>query len=244
MDNAQIRERLQSAAYLVAAFCLGWLAAWAAYAPHDGSVSSPAFQGNAPAANATDYVNQCLRLINERHYPQAVDVCERGLLARPADSLLLNNLATARLLQGEIGKGEAILKKLVADAPDFQLAQNNLAWAKSLRAEVEAAIAANEKKLASAPDQAAKISALWAMAAGYAQLGENEKAVTMYDIIRKLDPGNASAINNSGVAHMALAQYAEALACFREAARLVPDQALYRNNIDWAQRTAAQSAKQ
>src|SRR5882724_10720671 len=161
--RANPRERLISVGYIAAAFALGCLTTWATLLPRSLSAPTPFPDIVATARAASAYANQSLRLIDEKRYSEAIETCERGLSIKRDDPVLLNNLATAYLLDGKIGRGEAILTKLAADAPSA-LVRSNLAWAKSLRDDAEKRISDSQAILASSPATAAKINALWTMA--------------------------------------------------------------------------------
>ena len=236
MSDRAIRWR--AGLILLAAFALGMLAS-RMFMTRQVVAYVPDLGGLAAMAHDTDFVAQSKRLIDEKHYVEAVAVCERGLLLDKTSAPLRMNLAVAHLLLGNVGKGESLLSALVAQNPADTLAQNNLRWAQDLRRERETRIEELGRSLSLAALAQARAALQRERADLYARLGDTQRALDDYAALAKLDSNDATAVNNAGVVLMDAGRYDEAEARFRDAARLAPEQALYRNNIQWALRKKA-----
>ena len=94
-----------------------------------------------------------------------------------------------------------------------------------------AALATADATLARDPDNAAALLARGRSLHALGRHGEAERA-----LLRSIDvdPANAEARNLLGLVYLETGRYAEALAAFREAASLAPDDARIRANIDRA----------
>lgn len=230
--------RWYAAAFLLAAFALGALAS-RLFLPRQEVVYVPDLGSLATMAHGNDYVAQSKRLIDEKRYAEAIGVCERGLLLDKASAPLRINLAVAHLLLGDIGKGQDLLAGLAKENPADTLAQNNLRWAQDLRRERETRIDELGRNLRLAAQVQARAAILRERADAHARLGDTAHALEDYAALLELDADDASAANNAGVVLMDAGRYDEAEARFRDAARMVPEQVLYRNNIQWALRRKA-----
>lgn len=213
-------------------FALGCSLTWMLLYLADTGISKETL--HTKEAATTDFIALSLNLINQKKYAEAATACQKGLALNPNDTILHNNLAVAYLQMGSAAKAEIHLNQALSIAPNYQLAKNNLAWAQSMRGDILKDIAIKKDKAQFAKDAATKVSTLIAVAILHARLDEFQTVVGIYDNVLQLDPRNAIALNNSGVAYMALNQSAKALDLFRQANQLYPQEPLYQNNMKWA----------
>jgi tetratricopeptide (TPR) repeat protein len=141
-----------------------------------------------------------------------------------------NNLCVAHNLQMEYSLAQEACKQAIHIQPEYQLAKNNLKWAEDEIRTAQQAIAAAEQ-LAPASRNA---DSYQAEGLNFLHIGNYQQATKAWQRVLELDPKNAVAANNIGIAQMAEKQPGKAIPWFEKAIELDPTMQLAKNNLAWA----------
>jgi len=150
-----------------------------------------------------------------------------------------NNLCVAHNMQMEYNLALDACNHAVRVRPDYQLARNNLKWAEDEMRSAQQAIAAAEQ-LAPASRNA---DSYLVEGLNFLHIGNNEQAIKAWQRALELDPKNALAANNIGIARMAEKQPEKAIPWFEKALVLDPSMQLAKNNLAWARDEALKTAR-
>jgi superkiller protein 3 len=123
--------------------------------------------------------------------------------------------------------------------PDLQLARNNLRWAAGELQKAQQAIANQEKTALTSRD------ANFYLAEGlnFLHIGGYGQAIKAWRRGLDLNPKDALAANNIGVAYMSMKQPAPAALWFRKAMSIDPTMQLAKSNLVWANEELIKPAK-
>jgi Flp pilus assembly protein TadD len=172
-----------------------------------------------------------LRLLRENKPSEALPRLRQATRLDPANAVVMNNLCVAEIQVGELGAAIRDCNRAIELAPDFQLARNNLAWA---RAEHDTRVRSMPTRMAAA--ESAGSAPTWiAVGMDWYRLGEWDRSLRCFERALRLEPTNATALNDVGAVWMEKHQPDLALGFFRRSLAADPDHALARNNAAWAQ---------
>lgn len=191
-------------------------------------VLEAAVRANPTAANQLELSRA---YINAKRPGMATPVLEAMLQADPENADAWNNLCVAQTLLMNYEKGVSDCRRALALRPDYQLAKNNLNWAQDELQKAQNSIAQKEQL----PPTNHTASVHLAEGLDFLHIGNYDQAIRSWKRVLELDPGNALAANNMGVAYMDKNQPSEAVPWFRKAMQLDPSMQLARNNLAWAQ---------
>ncbi len=141
-----------------------------------------------------------------------------------------NNLCVAHTMEMRYNLAVEDCTQALRIAPTYQLARNNLSWATGELQKNQNAISAQEQVAPSGRDAKFYLDE----GLGFLHIGSYHQAILAWQRALQLDPRNALAANNIGVACMFLNQPAQAMTWFQRAISLDPAMQLARNNLAWA----------
>jgi tetratricopeptide (TPR) repeat protein len=124
-------------------------------------------------------------------------------------------------------------------APDFQLARNNLKWAQDDNQKAIVAINAQEQIAPATRDA----NSYLAEGLNFLHIGNYDQAIKAWQRALDLNPRNALAANNIGIAYMFKKEPGLAIAWFEKAIVFDPALQIAKNNLAWAEDEQAKSAK-
>jgi tetratricopeptide (TPR) repeat protein len=184
-------------------------------------------------------INLSVAYINGNQPGRATPILD-ALRAEDANNRIVwNNLCVAHTMQMEYNTALDDCREAVRIAPDFQLAQNNLKWAEDEFKKTQEAIAKQEQV-----DPASRDAAFYlAEGLNFLHIGGYDQAVKAWQRVLDLDPRNAIAANNIGIAYMFKKQPDKAIPWFEKAIALDATMQLAKNNLSWARDEASKSAK-
>jgi tetratricopeptide (TPR) repeat protein len=155
------------------------------------------------------------------------------------NAIAWNNLCVAHTLQQDYATGIDDCHHALAAQPGFQLAQNNLKWASDERDATIKTITAQEQTDTSKRDAAFYLDE----GMNFLHVGNYDEAVHAWRRALDMDPRNAAAANDIGIAIMFQKHPAAAIPWFQKAIALDPSLQLAKNNLAWARQQEAKAAK-
>ena len=177
--------------------------------------------------------------INGNRADRAIPLLESIVVEDANNAIAWNNLCVAHTLQMEYNIALEDCNRAIRIAPGFQLAHNNLKWAEDENRKAVAAIAAQEQI---APANRGADSYL-GEGLNNLHIGNYDQAIKAWQRALELNPGNAPAANNIGIAYMYKKQPAIALPWFAKAIAMDPTLQIARNNLAWAKEERAKANK-
>jgi tetratricopeptide (TPR) repeat protein len=158
----------------------------------------------------------------------------------PKSAIAFNNLCVAYTMIQQYNLAiDACNKSLQIDST-FQLAKNNLKWATSEKDNIVTFI----EKQAQTPEKERNTQFYVNYGLNYLKIGEYDKSVEMWNKIFETEPYNVVALNNIGTVFMLKQQVEDAVALFKKAVQLNPDDQLSKNNLAWAMSELEKKKKQ
>ena len=149
----------------------------------------------------------------------AVPALGDWLQLHPDDPYALRMLAEAKGRLGRFAEAEVLLRRSLAEAPEFDVARFNLALVLHRQSKSEVAQAEIGALLERQPDNPAFHTL---HAAILARLGEHEAAIAVYDALMAKHPDNARAWMSYGHALKTVGRSADAIAAYRRAVARQP----------------------
>jgi len=186
------------------------------------------------AANRT---NLSLAYINAGQPGAALPLLDALVAEDKANTVAWNNRCVAHTLLRDYGDGIADCKQAVALNPGFQLAQNNLRWVDGERDKTLKALAEQEQT------EPGKRDARFYTEEGmnFLSLNSYDRAIEAWQRTLDIDPKNAVAMNNIGLALMMKKQIPAAEQYFQRAIAADPSLQLAKTNLAWAQSEQAKA---
>ena len=188
---------------------------------------------------AANRINLSLAYIQAGTPVPAVPVLQAVLAGDPKNAIAWNNLCVAHTMQQQFSDGIDDCNHALAVQPDFQLAKNNLKWATDERDATIKAISVAEQTDASKRDAAFYLTE----GMNFMQLGNYDEAIHAWHRALDVDPRNASAANNIGIALMFQKHPAEATPWFQKAIDFDPMMQIAKNNLAWARQEEAKTSR-
>jgi tetratricopeptide (TPR) repeat protein len=188
---------------------------------------------------AANRINLSLAYINGGEAARAVPVLNAVLAENSNNAIAWNNLCVAHTLQQDYATGIDDCHHALAAQPGFQLAQNNLKWASDERDATIKTITAQEQTDTSKRDAAFYLDE----GMNFLHVGNYDEAVHAWRRALDMDPRNAAAANDIGIAIMFQKHPAAAIPWFQKAIALDPSLQLAKNNLAWARQQEAKAAK-
>ncbi|MGH9598354.1 MAG: tetratricopeptide repeat protein [Terracidiphilus sp.] len=141
-----------------------------------------------------------------------------------------NNLCVAHTMLMSYNLADEECGNALRIQPGFQLARNNLNWADGEFQKTQKAIAVEEQTAPASRD------ANFYLAEGlnFLHIGGYGQAIKAWRRALDLNPKDALAANNIGVAYMQKKQPAQAVSWFQKAISIDPTMRLAKNNLAWA----------
>lgn len=171
-------------------------------------------------ASTRSHVNLAAALSRLGRYGEAVEELRIVLRQRPGDPAAESNLASMLLRAGRNDEAEALARKVLAASPGDARAEEVVAMVEGLRGSTEG-------------DAAARSGEQWvAIGLSLLRQGKTEAAERALRRAVETAPSLASAHTNLGVLLAQTGRLQEALSHFEEAARLVPEDAGARRNLE------------
>lgn len=186
----------------------------------------------AAAENPTfdNLVNLSMAYINNQMPGKSINHLMKAIELNPKSAVAYNNLGVAYTMLQQYQNGiDACTKALEID-PSFQLAKNNLKWASDERDKVLAAIKAQEQVAQNKRDVAFYSD----YGLNYFKIGDYSKSIEIWNKILDLDAKNTFAMNSIGTAFMMKKQFDDAIALFKKASEMEPENQIAKNNLAWA----------
>ena len=175
-------------------------------------------------------LNLSQALIDSGLYGRAIAVLN-GLIAENAKfAPAWNNLCVAQTLQQQYNLALPACETGLRLNPEEQLIRNNLKWAQDQRVRALQTLSDQERT----PEAQRNASFYVDEGLNQLHLGNYDQAIDAWKRSLQLDPHEARAQNNIGIAQMMQTHYREADASFRKALTLDPDNQLAKNNLAWA----------
>lgn len=175
-------------------------------------------------------VNLSMAYINKQMPGKSIGHLKKALAINPQSAIVYNNLGVAYTMLQQYQDGvDACTRALQIDT-SFQLAKNNLKWAQDEKNKVVAAIAEQEQV---SPEKR-NVEFYTAYGLNYFRIGDYGKSIEIWNKIFELDAMNVTALNNIGTAFMMKEQVDDAIAMFKKAVELSPENQLAKNNLAWA----------
>lgn len=174
-------------------------------------------------------INLSLAYINGGASTRAIPLLLSVVNDDKNNTIAWNDLCVARTLLKDYAEAIDNCNRALTIQPDFQLARNNLKWASDEKNKTLAVIAQSKQTTPSN-------NAAFYLNQGMDELhvGDYDQAIVSWQRTLQLDPMNASAANNIGMAYMMKKHTAEAVVWFNKAMELDPGMQLARNNLAWA----------
>jgi tetratricopeptide (TPR) repeat protein len=197
----------------------------------NAAVDIPALE-KAVAENPTveNLVNLSTAYINNQMPGKSIEHLKRAVELDPKSAVAYNDLGVAYTMLQQYQNGiDACRMALKADT-SFQLAKNNLKWATDERDKVIAAIGELEKV------SKEKKNAAYYMDLGmdHFKIGDYDKAIEIWSKAAEMDPKSGAPLSSIGTAFMMKNQVDDAIAIFKKAVAMNPDDQLAKNNLAWA----------
>jgi tetratricopeptide (TPR) repeat protein len=189
--------------------------------------------------NDENRINLSLAYIRENQAGRAIPVLDAVVAGNSNNALAWNNLCVANTMQMAYNDAIEECNRALRIAPDFQLARNNLKWAEDEKQKAVVAITAQEQTPPGSRDAASYL----AEGLDNLHIGSYDQAIKAWQRTLSLDPKNASATNNIGIAYMFKRQPAVAIPWFEKAISLDPSMQLAKNNLAWAKDEEAKTSK-
>jgi protein O-mannosyl-transferase len=175
-------------------------------------------------------VNLSMGYINSQMPGKSIEYLNKAIELNPSSAIAYNNLGVAYIMLQQYQNGiDACTKALQID-PDFQLAKNNLAWATDEKNKVLSAIQTQDKMA----DDKKDVAFYSEYGLNYFKIGDYSKSIEIWNKIFDIDVKNTGALNSIGTAFMMKNQVDDAIALFKKALELEPQNQLAKNNLAWA----------
>jgi tetratricopeptide (TPR) repeat protein len=189
-----------------------------------------ALEANARNSPTTaNRINLSLAYINGGASMRAIPVLLSVVADDKNNTIAWNDLCVARTLLKDYAEAIDNCNRALTIEPDFQLARNNLKWASDEKNKTLAAIA-GAKQTTPVGDAAFYLD----QGMNELHVGDYDQAIVSWQHTLQLDPKNAAAANNIGIAYMMKKRTAEAVVWFNKAIELDPGSQLAKNNLAWA----------
>jgi len=192
--------------------------------------SEQATSSDPSVANA---LTLSMTYINAGTPAKALPLLKALLAGDPKNAVAWNNLCVAHMGLQEFNRAVAACEAGIRADAGMQLLQNNLKWAQDESAKAKSVAAAESAK----PREQRNVDSYILEGLSRMHVGEYRKAQTAWYQCLAIDPKNAIAQNDIGVAFMLLDQPTEAAQSFGKAVNMDGTSGLYKNNLAWAQRT-------
>jgi tetratricopeptide (TPR) repeat protein len=189
--------------------------------------------------NDENRINLSLAYIRENQPGRAIPVLDAVVAGNSNSAPAWNNLCVANTMQMALNDAIEECNRALRIAPDFQLARNNLKWAEDEKRKVIVAITAREQTPPGSRDAASYL----AEGLDNLHIGSYDQSIKAWQRTLSLDPRNAAATNNIGIAYMLKKQPAVAIPWFEKAISLDPTMQLAKNNLAWAKDEEAKAGK-
>ena len=195
--------------------------------------------------NADAHNNLGVTLNRQRRYQEAEKALRQALKLNPKDANAHSNLGIALWEQGRHQEAEAAFRQALKLNPQLEAARHNLQRAEKLQERVDAGRAPGPQ-VAKAPaaktsgkkepsptrvEDAGKEASKASVTPTELQQGRHQEAEAKLREIIRLEPKNADAHNNLGVALNRQGSYQEAEAVLKQAIRLNPEDANAHSNL-------------
>ncbi len=229
-----LRDRVRAgiAACVILALPVGYLVAHYGFPKQVSATTQPLVVDNP--------INLSLGYIRANQPGRALPVLDGVVAADPNNVVAWNNLCVAHTMLMSYNVAIEDCGKALQIQPNFQLAKNNLKWATDELQKTRQSIALEEQTAPASRD------ADFYLAEGlnFLHTGDYDQAIKAWQRALDLDPRDALAANNIGVAYMSKNQPALAVPWFRKAVEIDPSLQLARNNLAWGEDVASKAAKQ
>lgn len=176
-------------------------------------------------------INLSLAYINADRPGLAKPLLDAVVAEDKTNTVAWNDRCVAHTLLHEYGLGVADCKQAVALNPGFQLAQNNLRWVEGERDKTLKALAEQEQTEPGKRD----VKFYTTEGLNFLALSSYDRAIEAWRRALEIDPKNAVAMNNIGLALMMKKQIPEAEQYFERAIAADPSLQLAKANLAWAQ---------
>jgi tetratricopeptide (TPR) repeat protein len=184
-------------------------------------------------------INLSLAYINGNQAVRAIPILDAIVAEDGNNTIAWNNLCVAHTLQMEYNIALEDCNHAIRIAPDFQLARNNLKWAQDDNQKAIVAINAQEQIAPATRDA----NSYLAEGLNFLHIGNYDQAIKAWQRALDLNPRNALAANNIGIAYMFKKEPGLAIAWFEKAIVFDPALQIAKNNLAWAEDEQAKSAK-
>lgn len=173
----------------------------------------------------------------DNHQPGLAISLLRSLLADHKDSAdAWNNLCVAYNQSMRYNLAVEACTHALRIKPAYQLASNNLRFAESRMQ--------GDRKIVTDRDQSSRTANFYiSEGMNFLHAGHYHKALSAWQHVLALDPRNAIAANDIGVAYMFLHQPARAIPWFRRAISFDPEMQLARNNLAWGRQSLSHASE-
>jgi tetratricopeptide (TPR) repeat protein len=180
--------------------------------------------------NYDNLINLSMAYINNQMPGKSIDHLNKATELNPNSAIAYNNLGVAYTMLQQYQNGiDACAKALQIDS-SFQLAKNNLAWATGEKNKVLAAIEMQQ----AVPENKRDVAFYSDHGLNYFRIGDYGKSIEAWNRIFEIDVKNTGALNSIGTAFMMKRQVDDAIALFKKAVELEPENQLAKNNLAWA----------
>ncbi len=188
---------------------------------------------------AENRINLSLAFINGNQPGRAIPLLTAIVAEDKNNALAWNNLCVANTMQMAYNLALEECNNAIRIAPALQIARNNLKWAEDENKKALAALAAQEQVAPASRDA----NSYLAEGLNFLHVGNYDQAIKAWQRSLTLNPQDAGAANNIGIAYMSKRQPVVAASWFEKAISMDPGMELAKNNLAWAKEEAAKEKK-
>jgi tetratricopeptide (TPR) repeat protein len=186
-----------------------------------------------------DRIALSLSLIHNNQPGKAIPILDAIVAEDANNAAAWNNLCVAHTMQMAYNVAIDDCNRALRITPGFELARNNLEWAKNDERKAIEAIATREQLMPEARDAGSYL----AEGLDDLHVGRYDDAIAAWQRTLELDPRNAYAADNIGMAYMGKGQQAMAIKWFEKAAAMDPAMELAKKNLARARDEEAKAHK-
>jgi tetratricopeptide (TPR) repeat protein len=175
-------------------------------------------------------LNLSMAYINGNMPGKSIEYLNKAAEINPNSAVVYNNLGVAYTMLQQYQNGiDACNQALKFDA-DFQLAKNNLKWATDEKNKILELI--QEQENTPVKNRTPEFNIDYGL--NYFKIGNYDKSIEIWAKVAEQNPKNTAALNSIGSAFMMKKQVDDAIAIFKQALEMEPNNQLTKNNLSWA----------
>jgi len=175
-------------------------------------------------------LNLSMAYIHSNMPGKSIEPLNKAAQLNPGSAVVYNNLGVAYTMLQQYQNGIDACNKALKIDTAFQLAKNNLKWATDEKNKILGRI--KQQELTAEKDRTPEFSIDYGL--NYFKIGNYDKSIEIWAKVAEENPKNTVALNSIGSAFMMKHQPDDAIAIFKQALAIDPNNQLTKNNLNWA----------